>query len=114
MMRRLIILMCVVILVLDLAEDGRLGQSKVVDLRGLGQTSAPSYLHHADPQDIEAPSGENFAHHCGRGHLQLSLLPSLLLEIFQPSPSQPVTAGVQLSLKIIDCCNSGSSGGIPL
>jgi hypothetical protein len=83
---------------LDLAEDGRFGQATVDLPFALTKTA------------LTTP------HHCGSSQVDFrhEYAPANLREPVSQNIFQPVTFGVQPTLKIIDYRNTRSSGGIPL
>ena len=98
-MKRIVLLILVLILMLDMAEDGYLGNGRVY----LPNPSAKTTL--------------TSSHDCpGSGHTDF--LYELRSADLSGSPrhgnAQPVTPNVAPTLQIIDCCHLNSSGGIPL
>jgi hypothetical protein len=96
-MGRLIFLLCAVVLIFDLADDGYLGKVKFVA------------SHHAAKFSVASPD-----HNSGRSDSQACLTPE------NPREFQPRFKGQLLSLRVVQClkitdfCFFGSSGGIPL
>jgi hypothetical protein len=96
-MKRGIVLIVMLLLLFDLAEDGYLGNVKSGPLQAAVSTSV-SNAHHYPSRQVDSPSS----------------LPSPdLRDIFSSSQSHLVIPMVQLALKIINSCNTGGSGGIP-
>jgi hypothetical protein len=97
MMKRLVLLLFALLLVVDLAEDGRLGKARFV---------AP---HSSVKVSVASPHG---------GTVTLDSLdkppPGTALGIPRHPLSQIGIPVVHHYLKHLDSCNTGSSGGIPL
>jgi hypothetical protein len=113
-MKRLLVLIIALLVLSDLAEDGCLDPGLFVMPHRPEQADTVSASPQSSDQALEAFSCAKVAHHSRRIDLQLSSLPSLLLEIPPPLQGQSVTTGVQLNLKIIYSCHTSSSGGISL
>jgi hypothetical protein len=96
-MGRLIFLICVVVLIFDLADDGRLGKVKFVA------------SHHAAKYSVSSPD-----HNSGQAGSQVGLPPASVREIQPQFKGQPASFGVVQCYKINDFCFIGGSGGIPL
>ena len=96
-MKRGILLVLMLVLLVDLAEDGYLGNAKSGPLHVIVSTSLSSSPHY----------------HFKREDSSYSLPSTHFPEIFSPRQSQPIRPRGQLALKLITICNSGSSGGIP-
>jgi hypothetical protein len=95
--KRLLIIICTIFLLLDLADDGYLGKAPFGPLSSSQQFSSYS-------EDYNSGKAE---------------FPEILqLEDFweapRISPIHTVTPVFQSILKIINCCHLNSSGGIPL
>jgi len=94
----MVLLILGLLLTFDLAEDGCLGKAKFVLPHPSIQTSFASF-HHSDSGQVD------FRH---------ELASADLLGSPRHADPQPVTPGVQPTLRIIHCCYLSSSGGIPL
>ena len=96
-MKRILLLILVLLLLVDLAEDGCFGPATVDLPVALTKTS------------ITTP------HHAGSGQVDLrhEFAPANLWKPSCPANYQPATFRVQPTLKIIDYRNTGSSGAIP-
>jgi hypothetical protein len=96
-MKRMIMLICALVLVLDLTDDGRLGK-------------ATSVVPHSPVKSLEV-SSDHYGSVQPDCHNELprgtSQCPS------RSSLGKPVSRVVQHTLKIIHSCNPPSSGGIP-
>jgi hypothetical protein len=94
--KRTLLLILAILLMLDLAQDGFLGTA-TFELAPAAAKTSVSTLHHngSGPADI-----------------RLEVPPSNLCTPPCQANYQPVSFGVQHTLKIIDYRNSGSSGGI--
>ena len=96
-MKRGIMLILMMALLVDLAQDGYLGTVKFGPLQAAVSTSFSNFHHHTFKQVDSSHA-----------------LPSPdCRDIFNPWQSRPVIQSGQLALKIITPCNNGSSGGIP-
>ncbi len=94
----MVLLILVLFLFVDLAEDGCFGQATVDLPVALTKTSVTT-PHHSGSSQVD------FRH---------EFTPANLWEPPSQANYQPVTFRVQPTLKIIDYRNTGSSGGIPL
>ena len=95
-MKRGILLILMMILLVDLAEDGYLGNVKVGPLHTIVSTflgNSPHYHFRQVESSHSLPSPDFRA-------------------IFGPQQPQPIKPRVQLALKLITTCNNSSSGGI--
>lgn len=97
MMRRLIFLICAVVLLCDLADDGCLGKVKFV---------APSHAAQYSAASSHTASGQVDS--------QLGLPPASLLVSPPTFTSQSVSFGAVHSFQINHFYFFGSSGGLPL
>jgi hypothetical protein len=98
-MKRMVLLILVLILMIDLAEDGCLGKVTVYLPHPSAKTSVTSSHNHPD-------SGQtDFRHELASLNLPGSP---------RHGDAKPVTLGLPHTLQIINCCHRGSSGGIPL
>ena len=97
-MKRGIVLIAMLLLLVDLAGDGCLGNPKFGPLQATISTSLSSGRHYSSLQ-ADSP------------HLLVS---RDWRDMFSPRQSQPVVATGQFAHKIITCCHIGGSGGIPL
>jgi hypothetical protein len=98
-MKRLVLFILVLILLVDVAEDGALGKVKFCLPNHSAKTSVTSSYHHPG-------SGQTDSHH--------EFSPADLPQSPQYGNARPVTLRLPLTLKIINCCHLNSSGGIPL
>jgi hypothetical protein len=97
-MKRGIVLMVMLLLLVDLAEDGYLGNVKTGPL-----------------QAVVSHGLSHFRHYPSRQFDSSNLLPSSdWRNIFISWQAEPVITPGQLPVKIITSCNHGGSGGIPL
>jgi len=97
-MKRGIVLIVMLLLFVDLAEDGYLGNVK---------TGPPL-------QAVVRHELSHFPHYPSRQVDSSNLLPSSdWRDIFISRQAEPVIALGQLPVKIITSCNHGGSGGIP-
>jgi len=96
-MRRLTFLICAVVLLLDLADDGCLGKVKFVA-----------------PQHAAKCSVDSSGHNSGKVHSPGALSPEHLQEFRYDFDGQMASVRVVPSFKINDFYLFGSSGGIPL
>jgi hypothetical protein len=96
-MKRVVLLILVLLLVIDLGEDGCLGKATFVSPDSAAKTSLTSALDDCSGK-VDSPY----------------TLPSPGGEISHLLQCQPVTLRVQPALKIIIYNHSGSSGGMPL
>jgi hypothetical protein len=97
-MKRGILLIMVLFLLVDLAEDGCLGNVKIGPLQAAVSVAISIFPHHPSRQ-VDSPRS----------------LPSPdWRDIFSLWQSQPVMQGGQQAPKMITSCNNGGSGGIPL
>jgi hypothetical protein len=97
-MKRGIVLMVMLLLLVDLADDGYLGDVK---------TGAPL-------QAVVSHGLSHFHHSPSRQDDSSKLLPSSdWRDIFISWQAEPVIPLGQLPVKIITSCNHGGSGGIP-
>jgi hypothetical protein len=96
-MKRVVMLICALVLVLDLSDDGRLGKAPFVSPHSLVKSLEVSPEHY--------------------GSVELGWHNEILRDNFQDaSPQsfdQPVNSVVTHTRKIIHSCNLCSSGGIP-
>jgi hypothetical protein len=98
-MKRLVLFILVLILLVDLAEDGYLGKVKFCLSNHSAKTSVTSSYHHSD-------LGQSVSQH----------------ELASPNKqgpprrgeARPVRLQVSPTLQIMDCCHLSSAGGIPL
>ena len=97
-MKRIVLLILALLLLLDLAEDGCLGKASFVPSHSSAETSVTS-PHCYDSGKVDSRSALP-----SPDYGEMSGLRQL----------QPVTLRIHPALKIIDYCNTGSSGGIPL
>jgi hypothetical protein len=97
-MKRMVVLICALVLVLDLSDDGRLGK-------------AASVVPHSPVKSLEVSSDHY-------GSVEPDCHNKLPLITFQCASRQsfgkPLCHVVQHTRKIIHFCNLTSSGGIPL
>jgi hypothetical protein len=97
-MKRGFLLILLVVLLVDLSQDGCLGEVSFGPQQVAVSTSLRDFNHPPSGQEDSSPS-----------------LPSAdWRDLFNPRPSQPVVHIGQVALKIIIPCNNSSSGGIPL
>jgi hypothetical protein len=96
-MKRIFFLMCALLLLADLADDGYIG--KVPALLPQGPENL-SFTTSADNSENMTPQG--------------GLLLGELRVILQRRQNQSVAVEVGNTLARIDCCLLGSSGGLPL
>lgn len=99
-MKRTLLLILVLLLMMDLTEDGFLGNPKVFLSRPATKTFVPA----TSPENYPDP-----AQHNGQHDLAFSDLPGLPAD----GDCQPVTRQVSPTLQIMHCCHISSSGGIP-
>lgn len=97
-MKRMVIFICVLFLMLDIADDGCLGKAKFNLPQPQAETSLTSSYH--------PDSNQTDFHH----KLTATDLPG----IHRLEYTQPVTLCVLPTIRIIHCCHLSSSGGIPL
>jgi hypothetical protein len=96
-MKRGILLIVMLLLLVDLAKDGCFGKAKFVPSDFTTKTSLSSFKY--DGVEKIDPSGA---------------LPSPdLPKIFNLRQSEPIRSEGQQTFKLINACNTGSSGGIP-
>ena len=100
-MKRRIVLIVMLLLLVDLAEDGHLGNAKSGPL----QAAVSNVL-------------SQFPQHPSRAVDFFNLLPSsewwdIWLDIFSSEQAEPVIPIARLALKVITSCNNGGSGGLP-
>jgi hypothetical protein len=97
-MKRVVLLIMVLFLLVDLAEDGCLGKANFYLPKPSAKTSISS------------------CPHSGSGHTDFlyEFASTDLLESFRHSDTKLVTLCVPHTLQIIHCCHLSSSGGIPL
>ncbi len=93
----LVVLLCEIVLLIDLAEDGVLGKAQPVSppcSKTIYQTCSP----------------------CKSGHAESPVLipPAKLPDILQDWQNQTVLVEIESTLRIIECYLLGSSGGMPL
>jgi|WetSurMetagenome_2_1015567.scaffolds.fasta_scaffold45306_3 hypothetical protein len=98
-MKRLLLLFCVLILMFNLADDGR-GRP------GRAKFNPPN-------PSIETPVSPSHHAHSDRVDFWYELASAELPVSPCHADSQPVTHSVQPTFKIITYCHTGSSGGIP-
>jgi hypothetical protein len=96
-MRRLIFLLCAVVLLLDLADDGCLGKVKLVSSHNAAKCSVTSCDHNS-----------------GKIDPQFVLPPAKLREYGREFIDRQVSGGIGHNIELDDFCYFGSSGGIPL
>jgi hypothetical protein len=104
-MKRLLIFLGVVLLLLDLAEDGVLGQMKVTH---------PNCSFHSSFTSTNIPDLKGAKACPGKVDCQGGLLSTNSSGVPHQLPGQPVAPNARHSLRVIDLYHSGSSGGIPL
>jgi hypothetical protein len=97
-MKRVVLLILVLLLFVDLAEDGCLGQANFYLPNPSAKASVTSC---ADSDSGHADFRYEFA------STELPGSP-------RQGEAQPVTLRLPLTLQLIHCCHLGSSGGIPL
>jgi hypothetical protein len=97
-MKRVVLLILVLLMIVDLAGDGSYGQAPDDLPVAITKTSITT-PHHAVSGQVD------FRH---------QFAPANLWKPPSQANYQPVTFMVQPTLKIIDYCNTGSSGAIPL
>jgi hypothetical protein len=97
-MRRMVLLILVLLLMFDLAEDGCLGKATFNLPHPSAKTSVTS-SHHSDSGQVD------FRHELATADVPGSP---------RHADTQPLTLRVQPTLQIIHCCYLSSSGGIPL
>ena len=97
-MKRGIVLIVVLLLLVDLAGDGCLGNPKFGPL----QAAVSHVLSHFPHYPFKKVDSSNL------------LSSSDWRDMFSSRQAEPVIPISQLPLKIITSCNNGSSGGIPL
>ncbi len=97
-MKRLLLFILVLLLMIDLAEDGCLGKVKV-NLSGLSAKICDTSSDHPDS---------------GQTDFRLELASADLPGTPRLGDTQPLTLRVPPTLKIIHCCHLSGSGGIPL
>jgi len=97
-MKRLVLLLLALLLVCDLAADGTLGKAKGFS-----------------PHSSVKVSGTS-PHYFAAGKLDYSHAKKCAVWRGPPSQSRhrPLTSVIHQTLRIIDYCHRGSSGGIPL
>jgi hypothetical protein len=96
-MRRLIFLICAVVLLFDLADDGCLGKIKFVASHNTAKCS------------VASPNPTS-----GNSHFQVALAPENGRDLRQEFSAQPAAVAVTPSCKINHPYHFGSSGGLPL
>ncbi len=96
-MRRLLFLICAVVLLLDLADDGCLGKVKFVAPQHAAQYSVASSNHNS-----------------GKVECRVVLTSENLRDLPRQFSDQPVGLGMVLCHPLNDFCFPGGSGGIPL
>jgi hypothetical protein len=96
-MRRLIFLICILVLICDLADDGCLGRAKFVA-----------------PQHATTYSVASSSHAASRADFQLGVPPANLRDDPGPFPSQPATGEVPHNPNLSSFPFQSSSGGLPL
>jgi hypothetical protein len=96
-MKRMVLLILVLLLLVDLAEDGCLGKVNFYLPNPTAKTSVTSSDHPDSGQT-------DFRHEIASPDLPGSL---------HHGDSQPVTLRVLPTIQIIHCCHFSSSGGIP-
>lgn len=97
-MRRIVLLILVLLLMADLADDGCLGKA-TFDLPHASARTSVTSPHPSDSGQVD------FSHELASADLPGSP---------RHADSQPVTLRVSPTLLIIHCCRLSSSGGIPL
>jgi hypothetical protein len=97
-MKRGILLIVLLLLLVNLAEGGRFGKAKFL------------------PPDSTTKASLTTFQHDGSGKIDFSgAMPSPdLCKIFSPRQSQPIRSEGHPTFKLINACNNGNSGGIPL
>jgi hypothetical protein len=104
-MKRLLIILGVVLLLLDLADDGFLGQRQYINPKCLSHSCFTS-TNYPDLKDAKACPGQE--------DCQGGLLSTDSSAVPHQFPGHLLGPEVQHTLRIIDLCHSGSSGGMPL
>jgi hypothetical protein len=97
-MKRVVLLILVLVVFVDLAEDGYLGNVKHGPLQTAASVAGSIFPHHPSKQ-VDPPR---------------SLPSPAWQDIFGLRRSQPVIQEGQRAPKMITFCNIGCSGGIPL
>jgi hypothetical protein len=98
-MKRTVLLILVLLLMIDLAEDGCLGNVKVYLPHPSSKTFVTSSHNHLDSAKTDL-----------RHELSFKDLPRSPC----PGNARPVTLHLPPTLQIMHCCHLSSSGGIPL
>ncbi|OGP72529.1 MAG: hypothetical protein A2Y80_09850 [Deltaproteobacteria bacterium RBG_13_58_19] len=98
-MKRMVLLILVLLLLMDVAEDGCLGKAKVYLPHPSAKTTFTSSHNHPDFAQID------FRH-----KLAFTDLPGSRCH----GNGQPVILRLPITLQIMHCCHLSSSGGIPL
>jgi hypothetical protein len=104
-MKRLLIILGVVLVLFDLAEDGALGQGKIVHPKFLVHSCFTS-THHPDLKGAKACQG--------KVDCQGGLLSTNSWGVPHQGSGQPVAPSCLHTPIKIGLCYSGSAGGIPL
>jgi hypothetical protein len=97
-MKRMVLLILVLLLLVDLVEDGCLGKVNFYLPNPSAKTSVTS-----------CPQPDS-----GHTDFQYEFASTDLPESFRHGDTKPITLRVPQTLQIIHCCHLGSSGGIPL
>jgi hypothetical protein len=98
-MKRMVLLILVLLLMVDLAEDGYLGKATPCLPRPIAKTSVTSS--HNQPG-----SGHSIFRH--------ELSPTELYRTLRYGKAQVATHHLPSTLQVLHCCHLSSSGGIPL
>jgi hypothetical protein len=96
-MKRLFILLCVFVLMLDLSDDGHLGKGKIVTPQSPVQSLETS-------ADLDSTAKSGCHHELSGGEVQRPAL---------PSHTQPIKPVVQHPRKTIVTAHLSSAGGLP-
>jgi hypothetical protein len=97
-MKRIVLLILVLLLTADLAEDGCLGKAKFILPYSSTKTSVTS-SHHLHSKHID---------------FQHKIAATDLPESPWHNNAHPIILSVPATLQLIHCCHRGSAGGIPL
>jgi hypothetical protein len=104
-MKRLLIILGAVFLIFGLAEDGEVGKMQVI---------LPKCPIHSSFSSTNHPCFKGVKGSSGKVDCQGGLLSTNLSTVPHQLYSQPLAVNFRHTLRIIDLCHSGSSGGIPL
>jgi hypothetical protein len=97
-MKRVVLLILVLLLMADLAEDGYLGKPMFLPPHSSAKTSVTS-SHHLDSNDID---------------FCLKIAAKDWPGTPRHGDDQPIILGATITLQIIHCCHISGSGGVPL